>query len=143
MEELHKDKIEAARERKRKAREAAGVVETPVESVFAPEEGPAHSRRRDLGGDEPSAERLEAQGYFVTVAHASDPTKAPWYRPDRHSYSTLESARAAGVWSYPSTLHEKARCGVFRALWEQGKFLGGGLKFGCDFLVYPGQPTPL
>jgi tRNA-splicing endonuclease subunit Sen34 len=64
------------------------------------------------------------------------------YRPSpENTYTSLESAREAGVWSYPSTLHERAKCGVFRALWETGHFMGSGLKFGGDFLVYLGSFT--
>lgn len=128
---IHKHEIEAARARKRNAMEREdGLGQF---GVHAPEP------TRERPEVEPTAERLARQGYFVSVPHRSDPSKLPWYKPDLHFHSTLESARAAGIWSYPSTPIQKARCGVFRALWEQGKYMGGGLKFGCDFLVYPGQ----
>lgn len=65
----------------------------------------------------------------------------PWYRPTR--YDDLASAKQAGVWPYPSTRLERASCRVFRDLWERGYFLGSGLKFGGEFLVYPGQPHSL
>lgn len=35
---------------------------------------------------------------------------------------------------------KNARIEVFRDLWKQGYFMGSGLKFGADFLVYPGDP---
>ena len=63
----------------------------------------------------------------------------PWYAPADSTHATLAAARAARVWVYPETLHERARCGVFRALWECGFFMGGGIRFGGDFLVYPGK----
>lgn len=69
-----------------------------------------------------------------------------WYTPAPHAYSTIQSAKDAGIWSYPSDLTERAKCAVFRDLWERGYYMGGGLKFGGDFLVYPGIPnniTPL
>jgi tRNA-splicing endonuclease subunit Sen34 len=56
----------------------------------------------------------------------------------RHTYETLDMARAAGVWSYPTNADERARCEVFRDLWEKGYYMGGGVKFGGDWLVYPG-----
>lgn len=63
-----------------------------------------------------------------------------WYNPNALcSYSTIGAAKAAGIWSFPSTLQERAKCGVFRSLWEQGYFMGGGIKFGGDYLVYPGS----
>jgi len=60
--------------------------------------------------------------------------------PERHTYTyeTLDAARAAHVWSYPSNAEERARCEVFRDLWEKGYYMGGGSKFGGDWLVYPG-----
>jgi len=62
----------------------------------------------------------------------------PWYTP--RTYTTLPSARAAGLWSYPRTAKERAKCAVFRSLHSRGYFLGPGLKFGGDWLVYPGDP---
>jgi len=56
----------------------------------------------------------------------------------RHTYDTLDAARTAGVWCYPSNAEERARCEVFRDLWEKGYYMGGGSKFGGDWLVYPG-----
>lgn len=60
----------------------------------------------------------------------------PWFRPPE--YETLDAAREAGVWTYPSTVIERAKCAVFRDLIEKGYFIGGGIKFGGDWLVYPG-----
>ena len=60
-----------------------------------------------------------------------------------HTYETLDAARTAGVWVYPSSAEERARCEVFRDLWEQGYFMGGGSKFGGDWLVYPGACAPI
>jgi tRNA intron endonuclease, catalytic C-terminal domain len=55
-----------------------------------------------------------------------------------HTYETLDAARDAGVWCYPASANERARCEVFRDLWEKGYYMGGGIKFGGDWLVYPG-----
>ncbi|KAF8330772.1 tRNA intron endonuclease, partial [Cantharellus anzutake] len=62
----------------------------------------------------------------------------PWYNP--RVYSSLADARIAGIWSYPSNVEERARCAVFRDLSEKGYYMGSGLKFGGDWLVYPGDP---
>ncbi|KAI9446808.1 tRNA-intron endonuclease catalytic domain-like protein [Lactarius indigo] len=76
--------------------------------------------------------------YTVSVATTSD--TFAWYEPAAHEYETLDAAREAGVWAYPATEEERARCEVFRDLWEKGYYLGGGSKFGGDWLVYPGDP---
>ncbi|KAJ7285685.1 hypothetical protein C8J57DRAFT_1118143 [Mycena rebaudengoi] len=75
-----------------------------------------------------------------TVVIPASSTSFEWYHDTACIFATLESAKAAGIWDYPSTLHERAKCGVFRGLWEQGMFMGGGIKFGGDYLVYPGDP---
>ncbi|KAI0069885.1 hypothetical protein K474DRAFT_1632537 [Panus rudis PR-1116 ss-1] len=77
--------------------------------------------------------------YTVTVP-ASSAADLPWYSSQGCTYSSIESAREAGVWTYPNDLHERAKCGVLRGLWEKGYYMGVGIKFGSDFLVYPGDP---
>lgn len=62
-----------------------------------------------------------------------------WYKPTYNTYNSLDKAREARVWDYPSCPAERARCDVFRALWEKGYYMGSGIKFGGDFLVYPGR----
>jgi tRNA-splicing endonuclease subunit Sen34 len=64
----------------------------------------------------------------------------PWYQHDSHTYKSLQAAAKAGIWTFPSNPFQRARCTVFRHLWSQGYFLGTGIKFGGDFLVYPGDP---
>jgi len=77
--------------------------------------------------------------YTVQVPGAS-PSTFEWYAPTDHSFTTLATARDAGIWDYPQTPFERARCAVFRDLWEQGYFMGSGIKFGGEYLVYPGDP---
>lgn len=74
-------------------------------------------------------------GHVITIPAASE---YQWYTPDEAIFPTIEAAQKAGIWTYPSNLNERARCGVFRSLSEQGYFMGSGIKFGGDYLVYPG-----
>lgn len=59
-----------------------------------------------------------------------------WY--EDKSYHTLQDARDAGLWTYPSNLAERAKCAVFADLWQMGYYMGNGLRFGGDWLAYPG-----
>ncbi|KZV99089.1 tRNA-intron endonuclease catalytic domain-like protein [Exidia glandulosa HHB12029] len=79
--------------------------------------------------------------HFVEVPSSST-QGLPWHDPvgAKAVYPTIAAARKAGVWSYPSTAYERARCAVFRALWDQEYWMGGGVRFGGDYLVYPGDP---
>jgi len=82
--------------------------------------------------------RNSATPYTVHVPGASSAFE--WYALSDHSFTTLAAARDAGIWDYPETPLQRARCAVFRDLWEQGYFIGGGIKFGGEYLVYPGDP---
>jgi len=82
--------------------------------------------------------KLPTPAYTITLPASS--SSLQWYETEGSVYETIGAARAAGVWSYPADLHERAKCGVFKDLWEKGNFMGGGIKFGGDFLVYPGDP---
>jgi tRNA-splicing endonuclease subunit Sen34 len=74
--------------------------------------------------------------YTITIPGSSD--TFPWHTPNPHTYTTIMAAQTAGIWDYPSTAAERAKCVVFQDLWDKGYFMGGGIKFGGDFLVYPG-----
>lgn len=75
------------------------------------------------------------KSYSFTIPATSD---VAWYR--KKCYLTLEEAKEAGLWVYPSTAEEIAKCGVFEDLWKQGYYMGNGLRFGGDWLIYPGDP---
>ena len=83
-------------------------------------------------------EGLNTSSISYTIVIPSSSSSLEWYDSSVRSYSTIEAAREAGVWDYPSDLSERARCGVFKDLWKQGYFMGGGIKFGGEYLVYPG-----
>ncbi|KAG1756469.1 tRNA-intron endonuclease catalytic domain-like protein [Suillus paluster] len=87
-------------------------------------------------GESPDSAIVPSAPHTVHIPASSSTLE--WYAP--HSHSSLTIAREAGIWQYPSTLQERARCGVFRDLWEKGYYMGGGIKFGGEYLVYPGDP---
>ncbi|KAH7340967.1 hypothetical protein B0J17DRAFT_653534 [Rhizoctonia solani] len=73
-----------------------------------------------------------------TVHVPGSSSKLPWYTAQ--IFHTIDEARDAGVWLYPRDVKERAECAVFRDLWEKGNYLGPGIKFGGNYLVYPGDP---
>eukprot|EP01025_Chloroclados_australasicus_P018819 TRINITY_DN20025_c0_g1_i1.p1 TRINITY_DN20025_c0_g1~~TRINITY_DN20025_c0_g1_i1.p1 ORF type:complete len:284 (-),score=38.23 TRINITY_DN20025_c0_g1_i1:360-1211(-) len=44
-------------------------------------------------------------------------------------------------WNFPSTKQQAMNCAVFRDLHKKGYYLTNGLRFGSQFLVYPGDPS--
>ena len=126
-----------AREEKRlaqaaKAASAAAISESPTPLLVPGSDSVSHDTPDESGIQSATA----SMPHTIVIPAAS--SELEWYDPDANAYATIEAAKVVGVWDYPSTLQERARCGVFRDLWEQGYFMGGGIKFGGDYLVYPG-----
>ncbi|KAG7167783.1 tRNA-splicing endonuclease subunit Sen34-like [Homarus americanus] len=46
----------------------------------------------------------------------------------------------AADWTFPTSKMDKLRYAVFKDVWEHDQYLTAGVKFGGDFLVYPGDP---
>ena len=78
--------------------------------------------------------------WSITIAGSSK--SLPWYDPTSCTYASLSSAHEANVYTYPpEPLYEQSmsKIKVFEDLWRKGYYMGSGLKFGGDFLVYPGN----
>lgn len=122
------EKAQQIREQRAARRAAATVNKTDADASLGVSEDPAQAPRP------PQA----VPAYTVVIPGTS--TSFSWYTPEPHAYPTIQAAKDAGIWSYPSDLAERAKYAVFRDLWGKGYYMGGGLKFGGDFLVYPGIP---
>ncbi|KAF8352296.1 tRNA-intron endonuclease catalytic domain-like protein [Amanita rubescens] len=96
---------------------------------------------KDLPSSPATPQQTPSRSAHNFVIPASS-TSLQWHQPrgEKCLYTSIKSAIAAGIWSFPSNPLERARCGVFRDLHEKGYFLGGGIKFGGQYLVYPGDP---
>ncbi|KAJ7470599.1 hypothetical protein FB451DRAFT_1135967 [Mycena latifolia] len=124
---MSEEAVKKRKERELKRAAGAKAAESSVDnSVFSP-------------SDNAAAPSPTADAQYTVLIPASS-TSFEWYNDSACLFTTIESAKLAGIWEYPSTLHERAKCGVFRSLWEQGMYMGGGIKFGGDYLVYPGDP---
>jgi tRNA-splicing endonuclease subunit Sen34 len=121
-----------------KAVEAA-VASDGATALFTPEpiSNPVKTSQPSISAADAQATKLNSMPHTVVIPAAS--SSLEWYDPNAVSYTAIAAAKDAGVWDYPSDLQERAKCGVFRSLWEQGYFMGGGIKFGGDYLVYPGS----
>ncbi|KAF9495985.1 tRNA-intron endonuclease catalytic domain-like protein [Pleurotus eryngii] len=132
---------DAMRKRKERMERKAARSQQPAPVDMIPEESPAERAEATPAPDSrPSTPSSNANTVAYPVIIESASSTLEWYDTSATTYDAIEAAQAAGIWSYPSNLSERARCGVFRGLWEQGYFLGGGIKFGGDYLVYPGDP---
>jgi tRNA-splicing endonuclease subunit Sen34 len=124
-----------AAQRKRREREANRAAQ----AAAAGTEDAAAALLADVAEDAPPTAAYTAPH---TVQIPASSSAHAWYDPGA-VHDTLAAARAAGVWTYPADAAQRARCAAFRALWERDYFMGGGIKFGGDWLVYPGRsPLP-
>ncbi|KAI6131866.1 hypothetical protein EDD17DRAFT_1478101 [Pisolithus thermaeus] len=140
---------EAIRKRKEREQKRASAASSPNDqsrSSSEPAENPlAYDNPGALfdkqrGQDSSGASRAGITGANYTVHINAPSSQLEWYQQSLHSFTTLPSAREAGIWDYPTSPEERARCAVFRDLREKGYYLGIGIKFGGDYLVYPGDP---
>eukprot|EP01103_Thecamoeba_quadrilineata_P020334 TRINITY_DN866_c0_g1_i1.p1 TRINITY_DN866_c0_g1~~TRINITY_DN866_c0_g1_i1.p1 ORF type:complete len:120 (-),score=28.57 TRINITY_DN866_c0_g1_i1:71-430(-) len=44
-------------------------------------------------------------------------------------------------WTFPSSPQETRKYEIYSDLWLKGYFISSGMKFGADYLVYPGDPN--
>ncbi|GAA5966331.1 hypothetical protein JCM3765_005260 [Sporobolomyces pararoseus] len=153
MKEKHRDQIELKRKKRQLkqlelAQTAAAEEEEQGFQVFVPDlkqgqetTGPpstsSSSTTTTTSKDPPD---LSSIPYTILIDTTS--SSYPWYDPDSPTttYSTLESAKEAKVWNYPTNKLQQSKCKVFEDLWRKGFYMGIGLRFGGDFLVYPGDP---
>jgi len=122
------EKAQRKREQREARRAAAAANKTDADASLV------------VAGDPVQAPRPPQTVPAYTVVIPGTSASFSWYTPAPHAYSTIQAAKDAGIWSHPSDLSERAKCAVFRDLWDKGYYMGGGLKFGGDFLVYPGTP---
>lgn len=94
-------------------------------------------------------EEEEASNLSYSYLTPGSSRNSEWYQPSVDAaatpsskvtaYTTLASASKAGIWNFPSNRRERATCAAFEALHEKGYYMGVGLRFGGDFVVYPGE----
>ncbi|RDB24279.1 tRNA-splicing endonuclease subunit Sen34 [Hypsizygus marmoreus] len=134
-----------AREEKKAAQATrlaeASIVSSGPSALLVPEPAPSKGEATPpLASQMTDSSGAKGSTVAHTIVIPAASSAQDWYDPNPHSYWTIVAAKEAGIWDYPSNLEERAKCGAFRSLWEQGYFMGGGIKFGGDYLVYPGDP---
>ncbi|SCV68682.1 BQ2448_803 [Microbotryum intermedium] len=153
MAQVFKDKIEKKRLLKleesqqiesRTNDDEAASAETGVWQLTVPHLEPTGRSKTPVASTRSAStaevdEDLRGIPYKIMIQGSS--TDAAWHDPSSASYSTLESAKEAGVWDYPTNQLQQSRSKVFEDMWSKRHFMGGGLRFGGDFLVYPGSPV--
>lgn len=128
------------REDRRRLATMKFAEESNAEDINTPSPDVSHSKESDAMITQSTQISISQQpaasaNYVITIPAASE---YQWYNADQATFRTIAGAQKAGIWTYPSNLNERARCGVFQSLLAHGYFIGSGIKFGGDYLVYPG-----
>ena len=145
MQEKHRDKIELKRKLKlEKRQQQLELAEQEGFKVFVPDIEPGEETTGPPAPSQPSVSTPDLSSIPYTILIDTTSSSYPWYDPSSTAsppsvHSTLESAAEAKVWNYPGNPQQQSRCLVFEDLWRKGFYMGGGLRFGGDFLVYPGE----
>jgi len=95
------EKAQRTREQRAARRAAAAANNTDENTGLGASEGPIQA----------PCPPQTAPTYTVVIPGTS--TSFSWYTPEPHAYSTVQAAKDAGIWSYPSDLAERAKCAVF------------------------------
>jgi len=146
MKEKHKDKIiEKQKQRQQRQRQREEEEGKEGFTVFVPElkQGQETTGKPSTTTTTRTEPDLSSIPYTILIDTTS--SSYPWYDPSSTSssstiYTTLESAASARIWNYPLNELQSSKCKIFEDLWRKGYYMGGGLRFGGDFLVYPGDP---
>ncbi|KAI8610994.1 hypothetical protein BC830DRAFT_1143198 [Chytriomyces sp. MP71] len=82
------------------------------------------------------------QSPLVAVSTASD--TLPWYNPTPVLMTTTRPSEDDILQMLGVPAHENSttlsKCKIFVNLWERGYYLTSAIKYGGDFLLYPGDP---
>ncbi|KAF0479757.1 tRNA-intron endonuclease catalytic domain-like protein [Gigaspora margarita] len=80
------------------------------------------------------------KAFAPTITIKTSSNSFEWYNDKNYCFDSLEVARLAGLWTWPSTPKEKYKFNIYCDLWNRGYFITNGIKFGGDYLLYPGDP---
>lgn len=140
--------LEEARETKEKLKQKYILSEAAMEKKRLREErkrmqGEGQDKEEDASvNKEPGVvEAADEASLSHSITIPSTSSTLEWHnvRLGDNAFDTLSSAARAGLWRYPSTANQRARCAAFDAFRAKEYYMGKGLRFGGDFVVYPGE----
>lgn len=134
-----------------------GSTSSQEEANIQPEQSKTHtaitttSQPSTLDSDQtsPKTGSLPNIPFSIVNETVSSSSSHPWYVPisraaPQHFPSSIftEPRASASIFPFPSASSSMqiARFRVFEDLWLRGYYMGKGLKFGGDYLCYPGDP---
>ena len=141
--DLHKDGLEVAREleksRQNQARLARRVVRSNSRSSSSSDSNISHNvRGRDDTSEETLFENSSPQVTTSTTFAPSNSDPKAWTITPATSYPLLATPPRPKSPSLPKV--NPCSYALFKHLHHEGYFITPGIRFGCQFSVYPGDP---
>jgi tRNA-splicing endonuclease subunit Sen34 len=93
----------------------------------------------DIDEKEEEEKNSKIKGFYPKINIKTSSKSLKWYNDDDNKSKTLESAKQSKVWTWPETPQEEYKYKIYCDLWNKGYFISSGLKFGGDYLLYPGK----
>ncbi|CAG8656373.1 8513_t:CDS:2, partial [Funneliformis mosseae] len=77
---------------------------------------------------------------FAPLINIKTTSSFPWYNDNGNCYSSIDIAKQNNLWVWPNVQKDIQKYKVYCDLWDQGYYITSGIKFGGDYLLYPGDP---
>lgn len=133
-------------QRKKDRKETNDAAKRPApggngeESLFTPSAEPVSATGSAISRVTSHASAIGLEPYAVTPTTSYPPlTSAPPPPPPKARQTEAPAGRQPGT-SEPSHPDVPSSYPLYKHLHEQGYFLAPGLRFGCQYMAYPGDP---
>ncbi|CAB4481704.1 uncharacterized protein OCT59_001910 [Rhizophagus irregularis] len=82
----------------------------------------------------------KVNGFAPIINIKTSSTSFTWYNNNENWFDSINTAKQNNLWIWPSTLKDIQKYKIYSDLWNKGYYITSGIKFGGDYLLYPGDP---
>jgi tRNA-splicing endonuclease subunit Sen34 len=77
---------------------------------------------------------------FAPIINIKTSSKSfAWYSNDDNCFSHINISKQNNLWTWPNNPKDIQKYKVYCDLWNRGYYITSGIKFGGDYLLYPGK----
>jgi len=78
-------------------------------------------------------------GFAPVINIKTTSSSFAWYDDNSNCYSSIDIVKQKNLWTWPNTQKDLQKYKVYCDLWDRGYYITSGIKFGGDYLLYPGN----
>ncbi|GBB86151.1 hypothetical protein RclHR1_01260022 [Rhizophagus clarus] len=82
----------------------------------------------------------KAKGFAPVINIKTLSASFAWYNVNENCFDSIDIAKQNNLWTWPNTLKDIQKYKIYCDLWNKGYYITSGIKFGGDYLLYPGDP---